>query len=222
MISKKTELKNSESWVNSREFKTDLLLGLFIGSLIMANILGTKITTILGVRVSVGIFFVPILFLVTDIVAEVHGRKKAQSFVLIALIVMLFSLLMTALSIFMPPNPTWGNQEAYRTIFGATIRMTVASIIAFLMAQYHDIWAFDFLKKKMKGKKLWLRNNLSTWVSQFIDTTVFMFIAFYHINPKFTVPFIFSLIIPYWLFKVVFAVLDTPLCYWGVWWLKKK
>ena len=59
-----------------------------IGALILANTLGTKITSILGIRVSVGIFFVPILFLVTDIIAEVHGRKKAQSFVFIALIIM--------------------------------------------------------------------------------------------------------------------------------------
>jgi len=68
---------------------------------------------------------------------------------------------------------------------------------------------------------LWLRNNLSTIVSQFIDSTVFMFVAFYALTPKFTVAFIFSLIIPYYLFKVAFAVLDTPFVYLGVKWLKK-
>jgi len=69
---------------------------------------------------------------------------------------------------------------------------------------------------------LWLRNNLSTIFSQLIDTTIFMFLAFYKIAPKFTVTFIISLIIPYWIFKVVFAIVDTPLCYLGVRWLKNE
>ncbi|MDD3822859.1 MAG: queuosine precursor transporter, partial [Sphaerochaetaceae bacterium] len=73
-----------------------------------------------------------------------------------------------------------------------------------------------------KDKHLWIRNNVSTIISQFIDTTIFMFIAFYHINERYTVPFLFSLIIPYWAFKVVFALLDTPLCYLGVWWVRKS
>ncbi|MBC8501332.1 MAG: queuosine precursor transporter [DPANN group archaeon] len=205
----------------SKEFKTDLLLGLFVGSLILANTLGTKITTILGVRVSVGIFFIPILFLVTDIVAEVHGKKKARSFVYISLIILVFTLIMIFVSIILPVNETWGNQEAFESVFGATMRMMVASIIAFLISQLHDVWSFDFWKRKTKGKYLWLRNNLSTFVSQFIDTTIFMFLAFYKVAPKFTVPFVFSLIIPYWLFKVAFALIDTPLCYLGVKWLKK-
>ena len=75
----------------SKEFKTNLLLGLFVGSLILANLLGTKVTTILGVRVSVGIFVFPILFLVTDIIAEVYGKKKAQQFVYISLIILVFT-----------------------------------------------------------------------------------------------------------------------------------
>lgn len=206
----------------SKEFKTDLLLGLFIGSLILANTLGTKITSIFGVRMSFGIFFVPILFLVTDIIAEVYGKKRAQSFVYIALVVQIFALIMIFLSIKAFPNPTWGNQEAYATIFGATLRMTVASVIAFFISQFHDVWSFEFWKKKTKGKYLWFRNNASTIVSQFIDTTIFMFLAFYMVAPKFTVPFIFSLIIPYWLFKIAFAAIDTPFCYLGVRWLRKK
>jgi len=95
-------------------------------------------------------------------------------------------------------------------------------LVAFTLSQTHDIWAFNFWKQKTKGRFLWLRNNLSTIVSQFIDSTIFMFIAFYAITPKFTVGFIFSLIIPYWLFKIAFAILDTPLVYAGVKWLREK
>ncbi|MBN2458399.1 queuosine precursor transporter [Candidatus Woesearchaeota archaeon] len=204
------------------EKKTDLLLGFMILALVLSNFLGTKITTILGVRVSVGIFFVPLMFLITDVIAEVHGKKKAREFVYISVFCLLFMLLMTWVAIKMPPNPTWGNQEAYASVFGSTLRMTVASVIAFMLSQFHDVWAFHFWKEKTKGRFLWLRNNLSTLISQLIDTTVFMFVAFYHINPKFTVPFIISLIIPYYLFKVAFAILDTPFVYLLVYWLRSS
>ena len=207
--------------MKSIELKTDILLGFFIVSLVLANTLGTKITTLLGVRVSVGIFFIPLMFLITDIVAEVHGKKKAQEFVLISIAVMLFTLIMAYFAIQLPANSTWGNQEAFASVFGSSLRMIVASIIAFIFSQFHDVWAFHFLKKKTKGKYLWLRNNVSTSISQLIDTVLFMFIAFYNLTPKFTVPFIISLILPYWLFKILFALIDTPFIYAGVWWLKK-
>ncbi|MFH1053273.1 MAG: queuosine precursor transporter [Candidatus Woesearchaeota archaeon] len=204
------------------ELKTDLLLGLFVGSLILANVLGTKITTLFGVRVSVGIFFIPVLFLVTDIICAVHGKKKAKAFVYIALFVMIITLVMTYLSIILPPNATWGNQESFAIIFNSSLRISFASIIAFIFSQFHDVWAFHYWKKLTKGKYLWLRNNASTIVSQLIDTTIFMFIAFYNINPGFDAGFIISLIIPYWLLKIGFALADTPFVYLGTMWLRKE
>ena len=204
------------------EFKTDILLGFFIASLILSNLLGSKITSMLGVRVSVGILFVPILFLVTDIITEVHGKVRAKNFFYISISVLLFALMMMYFCIIMPAHEQWLNQEAYEIIFKGSFRMTIASLIAFILSQYHDIWAFHFWKKKTKGKFLWLRNNASTIISQLIDTTIFMYIAFYHLTPKFTTSFIFSLIIPYWIFKIIFALLDTPLCYLGVKWLKSN
>jgi hypothetical protein len=209
-------------YLKAIELKTDILLGFFIVSLVLANTLGTKITTLFSVRVSVGIFFIPLLFLITDIIAEVHGKKKAQEFVLISIAVLVFTLIMSYFAIKLPANATWGGQEHFAFVFGSSLRMTVASVIAFVLSQFHDVWSFHFWKQKTQGKYLWLRNNLSTFVSQFIDTVIFMFIAFYQLTPKFTVPFIISLIIPYWLFKIVFALIDTPFCYWGVRWLRKE
>jgi len=102
------------------------------------------------------------------------------------------------------------------------MRMSLASLASFAVSQNIDIRIFMLFKKLSKGKNLWLRNNLSTMVSQFVDTVIFMFIAFYHLTPKFTVAYVFSLIIPYWIFKVIFALIDTPFCYLGVKWLSKK
>ena len=199
--------------------KRDFLFALFVACMVMVNTLGTKITTIAGVRVSVGIFFVPVLFLVTDIVGEVFGRKEASRFVNMATIMLVLLFVMMAVCIAVKPNEQWGMQEQYAQVFGSSIRMTIASLVSFVVAQQLDVFMFAFWGRITKGKHLWIRNNLSTIVSQLIDTTIFEFIAFWHLNDKFTTGYIFSLILPYWLFKVVFALLDTPLCYLGVWWL---
>ena len=206
----------------TKERKTDILLALFVGSMVLVNTIGSKITTLAGIRVSVGIFFMPLLFLITDIVGEVHGKERARYFVRISSAILVFMFIMIFISIKMPANKTWGLQGEYSLIFGSSLRMTFASITSFIISQSIDVRAFDFWKKQTKGKHLWLRNNLSTFFSQLIDTTIFMFLAFYKISPKFTIAFIISLIIPYWIFKVVFAIMDTPLCYLGVKWLKNE
>ncbi|NCB02028.1 MAG: VUT family protein [Spirochaetia bacterium] len=198
-----------------------VLFALYITSMVLVNTLGSKITTLGSVRASVGVFFVPILFLVTDIIGEVYGRKTSALVVNISTGMLVFMFLMMGLCIVLPPNATWGLQESYVAIFSSSMRMTVASLISFYIAQHIDVFTFSFIKKITNNKYLWIRNNVSTMVSQLFDTTIFMFIAFYHITPKYTPSFIFSLILPYWAFKVLFAFLDTPLCYLGVYWLKK-
>jgi uncharacterized integral membrane protein (TIGR00697 family) len=162
------------------------------------------------------------LFLTTDVIGEVYGKKEAKHVVSVSLVMLLITLGMTALCIALPANSTWGNQEAYASVFGSSLRMSLASFIAFIFSQFHDVWAFEFWRRKTGGRFLWLRNNASTIVSQFIDTTIFMFAAFYGAASGFTVAFIFSLIIPYWLCKVVLALLDTPFCYFLVHWLRRE
>jgi len=204
------------------EFKTKLLLGLFVASLIAANLIGTKITKFWIIEVSVGIFAYPITFLITDIIEEVHGKEKTKQFIWVGFISLVFILLMTALAVWLPFAERSFVKENYTQVFSTTLRIFIASIIAFLISQFHDVWSFNFWKQKTHGKWLWLRNNASTIVSQFIDTVIFMFIAFYALTPKHTVSYMFALIIPYYLLKIVIALIDTPFVYAGVWWLKKK
>jgi len=200
--------------------RLQILYALFIALLIGMNLLGGKIVEFLGVSVSVAIFMAPLTFLITDIVEEVYGRKTIQYFIKGGIISLIFIFAFTGLFVAMEPHSRYPFDESYRTIFGSSMRILVASIIAFGLSQMHDAIAFEFWKKKTGGKMLWLRNNLSTIVSQLIDTAVFMFIAFYKVTPQFTASFIVELGLPYYLFKVLFAVLDTPLVYLGIYWLK--
>ncbi len=242
----------------STERKRQFLLGLFVMSLILANVLGAKITSfdipawlampfnilfspliwifnlILQatgndtlsyqffntIRVSVGILTVPLMFLITDVVEEVWGREVTKDFVRIGVLSMLIMIFLTYISVNLPPADRFVDMnEHYASIFGTSIRMAIASILAFYLAQMHDIWAFNFWKSKTGGRFLWLRNNLSTIVSQLVDSTVFMFVAFY--NPEtFPAAMVVKLIIPYYLFKILFALIDTPFSYLGVWWAR--
>ena len=201
-------------------YRLHILFGTFIGLLIGMNLLGNKVTTLFGISVSVGIFMVPLTFLITDIVEEVYGTEVVKHFIITGIISITLIFLFTGFFIWLPPNERFTYNEEYKLVFGSSMRIMVASIIAFALAQFHDIWAFAYWKKKTNGKFLWLRNNLSTWVSQAIDTMVFMMIAFYHITDKFTFEFILQLSIPYYLFKLAFAILDTPFVYLGVAWLR--
>jgi len=205
----------------SQHFKLTIISSIFIAGLLAANLLGSKVTVLFGVAVSVGIFAYPLTFMMTDAVAEVYGKKKAKQLVWAALIAQVLVLILTYVAIKLPAADRYTLNEEYVTVFSNGIRMMIASLIAFIVSQTHDIWAFDFWKKKFNGKWLWLRNNASTMVSQAIDTLLFMFIAFYHVNDKFTTPFILQLCLSYWLFKVLFALLDTPFVYLLVGWLRK-
>lgn len=211
--------------LKSKEFKTNLLVALFIASLIASNLLGGKISEIsllaIPIVFSVGLIPFALTFPITDIITEVHGKKKAQEVIYIALAALIFVLIMTVIAVQLPfAERSWINAEQYTPVFEQSLRILIASIIAFFIAQMHDVFSFEFWRKKTNGKHLWLRNNASTIVSQAIDSTIFMFIAFYQVSPKYDVNFIISLIIPYYILKVGLAILDTPLVYVGVKWLK--
>lgn len=205
----------------SKNFKLTILTGIFVASLLAANLLGSKVTVVFGVSMSVGVFALPFTFLVTDAVAEVFGKKKAQEIVWATVIAMILVLGLTLLSIGAVPAERFTLNEEYKAVFSNSARVLIASIIAFFISQTHDVWAFQFWKKKTRGKMLWLRNNASTVVSQAIDTLLFMFIAFYGVNDRFTVSFILELSLSYWLIKIIFAVIDTPFVYAIVSWLRQ-
>ena len=202
------------------EIKTSILLAVFVTALVLANVLGSKITTMFGVVTSVGIFAYPLTFLITDAIEEVRGKRATTVFIHCGFVALIVAIILVWLGLIMPPASFYSHNEAYTTIFSSSIRIILASMVAFLISQTHDIWAFNFWKRKTHGKYLWLRNNMSTIVSQFIDTALFTFIAFYHVTPEFTAATMLQMIIPYWLLKVGFAVLDTPFVYLLVKWLR--
>jgi uncharacterized integral membrane protein (TIGR00697 family) len=124
----------------------------------------------------------------------------------------------------LPPSTKFQfSEKAYETVFSVSTRIAISSLISFALAEFLDVKIFEKLRKKLGKKGLWLRNNLSNFVAQFIDTTVFMMLAFYALNTSVgdNINFLVSLILPYWLLKCVMSIIETPFVYAGVAWLRK-
>ena len=135
-------------------FRLQLLFAIFIALLVGMNLLGGKLVSLFGVAVSVGIFMVPITFLITDIVAEVYGKKVVRNFIISGVVVFIFIFLYTSVFVYLEPHTRFSFNEEYKTIFGSSLRMIVASIVAFVLSQSHDLFTFELIKKKTGGKFL--------------------------------------------------------------------
>ncbi len=199
--------------------KLDILLALYIASIVASELMGSKTFTLLGITASVAIFTYPLTFSINDIVTEVHGKKRAVSFVKSGFVVLVFLLLFTLLALVLPASTRFQpHSEAYNVIFAKSLRIVLASLTAFWLSERLDVFVFSRIREKLGTERLWLRNNFSNFVSQFFDTALFMFLAFYQPGGF---GFMVSLIWPYWLLKCAFSVMETPFTYWGVHWLKK-
>lgn len=192
-----------------------ILLGIFVGGITIASVLASKIINVAGLFVPAGILAYSITFTCTDVISEVWGAKRARDSVLAGFISLVIVLVLAQIAIVWPKAPFWNNSEAFDTILGTTSRVIVASLVAYLASQFHDVWMFHFLRRLTKGKYLWIRNNASTAISQFFDSFIFIVIAFWGVMP------IWPLIIGQWVVKIVIAILDTPVIYLVVWILRK-
>ncbi len=201
--------------------KLTILFSLFIALYTASNLLGIKIVTFWGVNTSVGIFIAPFLFLITDAIEEVYGKNVVFNLITAAIISLIFIFGFLSLAIWMEPAARFTHNTEYTTIFKFSLRMIFASIAAFFISQLNDMFIFAYLKKKTQGRSLWLRNNVSTIISQTIDTFIFMYLFLYKMTPKFDAIFVFQLALPYLSLKIFFALCDTPLVYGLVKWLKK-
>lgn len=186
-------------------------------SVIVANIQVIQTVELFGLAATLGNIVYATSFLVTDILSENYGKAEAKKAVWIGFFSLIsMTLLMNMALAF---HPLQGDEfattthEATATIFSLMPRIALASLAAYLLSQQHDVWAFHFWKKRYEhDHQLWIRNNMSTMVSQLIDTTVFVLIAFYGV---FEIPVLIEIFITTYFLKFIVAVADTPFAYWG-------
>lgn len=196
-----------------------LLLGaLFMAALITCNLIFRKFFAWapfggeFTFEQSVGILPYPITFLITDIISEVYGGKRANQVVLGGLFASLFVLLIITLG-GIAPAASWSpvSDGQYSHVFGQTALAVGASMAAYLVAQLIDIRVFHFWKRVTKGKMLWVRNNFSTLTSQFVDT--FTVVLLLCLGGEIKWELFWLLVLNGFLFKALVALFDTPLFY---------
>ena len=208
--------------LNEKSLKKLLIaLAVYLTSLFAANTLGLKIMPFLfGSHLSVAVFSFPVVFLMTDVVGEVYGKRIAKFFVLAGFISTALFIAYSFLSLYMPwsTEGLWA-REGYNQIFGVSLRIAVGSLVAFLIAEYQDVISFFFFKKKFNDSHFWLRSNLSNIWSQFLDTVIFTIIAFAGV---YSIETLTSIIITWWLYKVAMGIVYTPLSYLGIRLLRDK
>lgn len=203
-----------------------ILASMFIAALVVSNLIFQKFFSWnpfgwFNFELSVGILPYPITFLITDIISEIYGKKKANQVVVAGIFASFFSMGIILLANYtsaIPGSPI--NNELFTKVFGLSPIAVLASMLAYLFAQFIDIRIYHFWKRKTAGKHLWLRNNFSTFSSQFIDTfTVILLLCSFEVLPW---SLFGTLLLSGFLFKVLIALFDTPLLYLAVFIFRKR
>lgn len=198
---------------------------IFCTIIITGNLIFQKFVTLhifsYDIEVSVGVLLYPITFLISDLVTEFYGQRKAKFMVNVAVLCSLIVLVLIGISDYLSAT-SWSkiDDNLFHRVFNSYGIAAVASIIANYLGQICDITVFAYFKKLTKGKHLWLRNNISTILGQLIDSvTVVTILCFFVVIPWSQ----FSIVIySSFLFKFLAALADTPFCYLGHYLMSKK
>ena len=202
-------------------------------SLLLANLQGPKLTEIFGLQTSMGVILYSSIYFATDLLSERYGKSEATRAVMIGFMVSVIIIVMISISlIYLPATaPETANlalniHEATATLFDFTPRFVLGSLLAYLLSQRFDVWIFHVIKEKTRGRHLWLRNNISTILSQAIDTVIYGVVVWWGVVDFATA---MQLALAKYFFKILIALIDTPFIYiardWDVQdkdWVSKK
>ena len=190
--------------------------GLFVWipiSVMIANMQVLKTVEIFGITATLGNIVYATSFLVTDILSENYGEEEARRAVWVGFFAIIVMTLFMNIALWFVPAASDFAQEPLSAIFSVMPRIAAASLAAYLISQRHDVWSYSFWRNRFpEDRHIWIRNNLSTMVSQLIDSLVFVLIAFWGI---FEVAVLIEILITTYLFKWLVAAADTPFIYWA-------
>jgi uncharacterized integral membrane protein (TIGR00697 family) len=188
-------------------------IGLFSfigGSIIVCNIQVLVTVKLFGLVATLGNIVYASIFLATDILSEIYGKKEARRGVWIGFFMLIWAGLAMQVAMLFVPDSSDFNMPHLRSLFQLYPRVAIASLIAYLLSQHHDIWSFAYWRERTAGRYLWMRNNASTMVSQLIDSVVFVAVAFVGV---FSVGDLIQIFLTTYVLKFIVAVSDTPFVY---------
>lgn len=206
--------------------KLDLLFWIYIFCIFASEVMWAKTFPLVNLfwhqfNASTAIFLLPVVYSINDVIVETLGKERMRQIIRVSLIIIVLIILISLFFTRLPPSVRFtATEAAYDTIFSISVRMSIASLIAFATAEFLDVYVFSKLREKLGNKKLWLRTNLSNIISTFLDTFIFMTLAFYTLDQNIgsNVWFILSIWLPYWILKCLMSFFCTPFVYL---WVKK-
>ncbi len=188
----------------------DIITALFVTTLILSNITSAKIVGIKFISFDGGTILFPLAYILGDVLTEIYGYARARRVIWIGFFMNILMVTTFWLVGALPSDPSWGGQESYNAILGVVPRIVLGSLVAYLAGEISNSLVLAKLKAKTNGKYFWLRAIGSTVVGQFLDTTIFLLIAFAGILP-------WSLILTIWLtnyiFKIGIEIVMLPITY---------
>ena len=200
--------------VLARRFGNWILYAVFAMLVLISNLMTGKLIQFGGFVVTAVVAVYAVTFLCTDAICELYSKKEAQKVVLGGFLANILALPLIYLVVAWPAASFQAEfAQKFNEVFGFAPRVIIASMVAYLASQTHDVYVYAWYKEKTKGKYMWFRNNASTIVSQFIDTNLFIFLAFYGVLP---LPVVLTMVFCEWMVKVGIALLDTPFLYLAV------
>lgn len=202
----------------AKDSRLTILICIYAAALIGANILAVKLTSVAGLVFPTGTLAFLVAFLITDIVTEVWGPKPARELIIGGFISNIVVVGFIHLAIAMPPAGFWVYQYQFSNILAGSARIVAAGMATYLVSKHLNVWVFDKIRHRTKGKHLWFRNNVSSLIAQFVDTTMFITLAFVG---TFEIGYVGEMIIATFIVKMVLDICKTPFVYLGVWWSRK-
>jgi uncharacterized integral membrane protein (TIGR00697 family) len=210
---------SSVNFTDKSVFSYLVLTSIFVGAYSIAPLLAMKIVNIGPITLPAGDFIYALTFLCTDITNEVFGKKYARNIVKCGLLTLIIVYLGTQLAMVLPAADFWEQEETFNEFFGTGFRIFLATIFAYIFSQFADVYIFNWVRQKTGEKKLWLRNNISTFVARFLDVVTFVMIAFYGVYENSE---LLSIIAGGYVAGLIVSVVDTPFVYLGVKFIQKK
>lgn len=205
-----------------KEILFTVLTGIFITCAIVAELISCKFINIGLFDIIAGILPWPIVFLTSDIMNEFFGKEavKKVSYITAGMIVLMFILTNAAIAIpATQSSPV--SDELFSKVFGNASSVAIGSIIAFLISQIVDIWAFWLMHQLTKDKMIWLRATGSTVISQLVDSFTVLFVGFFLLQKSMSFEQVIEYTLKGYTTKLVLAIVLTPMIYLGHFLIKK-
>ena len=196
----------------------DVIAVAFVTTLLVSNLAAAKLFQLGPAIFTGGILVFPISYIFGDILTEVYGYARTRRVIYAGLLANIFMVVILYVVILLPPAPGWNLQESFASVYALIPRIVVGSIIAYWAGEFTNSFVLSKMKIWTNGRRLWSRTVSSTIAGQFVDTVLFVIIAFSGIFPS---ELLAAAIISGWIFKVVYEVVATPLTYLIVGKLKK-